>query len=230
MAFILLLTVPGVSTWAQPPAPGPGATAAAMHAEWDVFAKHGCARCHRVRGMGDGAVGPDLGRLGRGTGFFEIAAAMWNHGTQMGEAMKAAGVGPAPFAGAELPDIMAYVLAAGRDPRGEVAPTVFGVAERGTRLFAEKRCGSCHAVGGKSSPSGPSLGPHTPRATATELAGRLWNHGPAVPAHMTRLGIGVPRLAGQEMADITAYLHAAPTEARRGRYPLRYLLHLASLV
>jgi cytochrome c2 len=313
VAFALLLAVPGVSAWAQSPAPAPAATVAAMPSEWEIFAKKGCARCHRVRGMGDGAVGPDLGSIGARTGFYEIGAAMWNHlprmrqqarergvewpvltpqelstviallftaqrqnnhgdpvvgerlfvskgcercheprsaggsagppldelrrssspmllaavmwnhGTQMGEAMEARGVGSATLAGADLPDIVAYVLEAGRGPRGEAPPTVLGVAERGSLVFAEKGCARCHAVGGRSSPLGPSLGPHTPRATATELAGRLWNHGPAVRAYMTTLGIGVPRLAGQEMADIAAYLHAssyfdpAPGDGDRGQ-------------
>ena len=79
VAFVLLLTMPGVSTWAQPPAHGPATTEAAMPSEWEIFVKHGCARCHRVRGMGDGAGGPDLAHLGSRTGFFEIGAAMWNH-------------------------------------------------------------------------------------------------------------------------------------------------------
>jgi cytochrome c2 len=290
-AFVLLLLLPGVSAWAQ--------TAAPLPSEWDVFSKRGCDSCHRVRGMGDGNGGPDLGRLRSGTGFFEIGAAMWNHlprmrerarehgaqwpllsphelsnviallftaqrqnshgdpvagerlfvskgcerchaarsagrsagpplevlkrsispillaavmwnhGTGRSEAMGAAGIEPSTFAGVELPDIMAYVLAAGRDPRAEAAPVVLGVAERGKQLFADKGCARCHAVGGTSTARGPSLGPHTPRATVTELAGRMWNHGPAVRTYLTTLGIKVPRLTGQEMSDITAYLHAS---------------------
>jgi cytochrome c2 len=296
-AFVLLLLLPGVSGWAQSATPKP--VASATPADWDVFAKKGCATCHRVRGMGDGAGGSDLGRIRSGTGFFEIAAAMWNHlprmrlqargqgaewplltpqelsnvialvftaqhqdvygdavvgaglfvskgcerchpargtngpvgppleelkrssspvllaaamwnhGAQMGEATGAAGVEGATFAGTELPDIVAYILAAGRDPRGEAAPTVFGVAERGTRLFAEKGCARCHNIGSSGSGRGPSLGPRASGATVTELAGRLWNHGPTLRADLTTPGIRVPRLTGQEMADITAYLHAS---------------------
>lgn len=300
VAFVFLLIVPSVSAWAQPPMPAPAATMVATPADWDVFAKDGCATCHRVRGMGDGAGGSDLGRIRTGTGFFEIAAAMWNHlprmrlqareqgvewplltpqelsdvialvftaqqqdvhgdpvvgarlfvskgceqchssrgtngavgppleeltrssspvllaavmwnhGAQMAEATGAGGVEGAPFAGTELPDIVAYILAAGPDPRGEAAPAVFGVAGRGTRLFAEKGCARCHNVADNSSPErGPSLGPRALRATVTELAGRMWNHAPALRAELTTRGIRAPRLTGQEMADITAYLHAS---------------------
>lgn len=187
-----------------------------------LFVSKSCERCHGPRSA-RGSAGPPLDELKRSSSPFLLAAVMWNHGTQMGEAMQAAGVGPAILGGTDLPDIIAYVLPTGQDPRGEAAPTVLGVAERGTRLFAEKGCARCHAVGGKSSPLGPNLGPHTPRATVTGLASRLWNHGPTVRAYMTKIGMGVPRLAGQEMADITAYLHAssyfdpAPGNGNRGQ-------------
>jgi mono/diheme cytochrome c family protein len=136
-----------------------------------------------------------------------LVAAMWNHGVQMGMATGAAGaMAPAFFTGAELPDIVAYIFAAPHDPRGETSPTVLGVPERGKQLFAEKGCARCHAVGSKGSGRGPTLGPHASGATVIQLASRLWNHGPAVRA---RRGIEVPRLTGQEMADIIAYLHAS---------------------
>jgi len=297
VVFVLLLLLPGVSGWAQSAPPQPAASA--TPADWEVFAREGCATCHRVRGMGDGAGGPDLGRLRSGTGFFEIAAAMWNHlsrmrlqarkqgvewpvltpqglsnvialvftaqpqnnhgdpvagerlfvskgcerchpargtngaagppladlkrssspvllaavmwnhGAEMAEATGAANGEGAAFAGTELPDIVAYILAAGRHPRGEAAPRVFGVAERGTQLFGEKGCARCHNVGDNGSGRGPSFGPRASRGTVAELAGRLWNHHPVLRADLTTRGVRVHRLTGQEMADITAYLHAS---------------------
>jgi cytochrome c2 len=311
-ALGLLLLMPGVSWGARSAAPEPAAPAAAMLGDWDVFAKKGCAGCHRVRGMGDGAAGPDLGHTGSG-GVFEIfaamwnrlpemrlgmreqgaewpwlspqelsnvmallftaqhqavpgdpvagarlfvskgcerchgargpgdaggppfetlkrssspvllAATMWNHGAQMGLAMGAAGVERVRFAGTELPDLVAYMLATGGDPRGETVPTVLGVPERGERLFVEKGCARCHPVGGTGSGRGPRLGPHAAGTTVTELAGRLWNHGPALRADVKTRVVGVPRLTGQETADLIAYLHASyyfdrvQGDARRGR-------------
>jgi mono/diheme cytochrome c family protein len=171
-----------------------------------LFVSKGCERCHAARSAGRSA-GPPLEELKRSMSPILLAAVMWNHGIARGETRGAAGIERTTFAGAELPDIMAYVLAADRDPRAEAAPVVLGVAERGRELFADKGCAKCHAVGGRSTARGPSLGPHVPRATVTELAGRMWNHGAAVRTYLTTLGIEVPRLAGQEMADITAYLH-----------------------
>lgn len=182
-----------------------------------LFASKGCQRCH-APGRVEGSAGPSLEQLRRSSSPLVVAAAMWNHGTRMGEAREAAG----DFAAFELPDIMAYVRETGRGHRDETAPVLLGVPERGRRLFAEKQCVRCHAVGAGSTARGPRLGPHTPRATVTELASRLWNHGPAVRGYLTTLGIEAPRLGGQEMADITAYLHAslyfdpAPGNGRNG--------------
>ena len=297
VVLVLPLLLPGVSGWAQSAPPQPAASV--TPADWDVFAKDGCATCHRLQGIGDGAGGPDLGRLRSGTGFFEIAVAMWNHlprmrlkarekgaewpvltpqklsnvialvftaqrpnnhgdvvvgerlfvskgceqchqarGTngragppleelkrssspvllaavmwnhaaRMADATGAASLEGATFTGTELPDIVAYILAAGRDPRGEAAPTLFGVAERGTQLFGEKGCARCHNVGANSSGRGPTIGPRASRVTVIELAGRLWNHGPTLRADQATRGIPPRRLTAQEMADITAYLHAS---------------------
>lgn len=300
--LVLLLLLPGSSGAAQaaPPATPP-------ISDWDVFARKGCATCHRIRGIGDGTIGPDLGRIDSGTGFIDIAAAMWNHlaemrvqmrkhrvewprftpqefsnliefvfmaqlrdiardpvegqrvfvakgcdrchtasdtgeraaprlaelrrstssvlmaasmwnhVSQMGDAMDAAGVTRTPFAGTELQDIVAYIRTAGRDARGESAPLVVGVPDRGKRLFVDKGCAGCHAVEDKGSGPGRSIGPRAPRATVTDLPVVLWNH--RVAARTRRL----PSLTGQDMADITAYLHASyyfdppPGDARRGR-------------
>lgn len=296
VAFVLLLLLPGNSPWAQSAAPK--STTSITPADWEVFAKDGCAKCHRVGGIGAGTAGPDLGRLRSGTGFFEIAsamwnhlprmrekareqgaewplltpqdlsnvagfvftaqrqevpgrpaagaalfvskgcerchtarvaagsvgppledlkrssspvllaAAMWNHAAQVGETTGAAPVERTTIAGTELPNLVAYIVAADRDPRGDAAPAIFGVAERGTRVFTEKGCASCHNTGGNGSARGPNFGPHAPGASITELAGRLWNHGPALRADQPTRGTRVLRLTGQEMADIIAYLHS----------------------
>jgi mono/diheme cytochrome c family protein len=121
-----------------------------------------------------------------------------------------------PFAGTELQDIVAYIRTASRASRGE-PPLVVGVPDRGQRLFVDKGCAACHAVDGRGSGPGPSIGPRSPRAAVTDLPVVLWNHRDAARARR------LPRLTGQDMADITAYLHAAyyfdppPGDARQGR-------------
>jgi cytochrome c2 len=299
VVLVLLLPVTSGADTAPPAAP--------PVSDWDVFARKGCARCHRIRGIGEGTIGPDLGRIDSGTGFIEIAAvmwnhmsamraqmrthgmewprftpqefsnlvefvftaqlhdiardpvagkrvfaskgcdrchptshageragprlselprstssvlmaaAMWNHVSQMGDALDAAGVTRRPFAGTELQDIVAYIRTAGREPQGMPAPPVVGVPDRGKRRFVDKGCAGCHAVDGKGAAPGRRIGPRAPRATVTDLPAVLWNHRAAVRR------LHLPGLAGQDMADITAYLHASyyfdppPGDARRGR-------------
>jgi cytochrome c len=50
----------------------------------------------------------------------------------------------------------------------------------------------------------------------------MWNHGPAMAARMKERGLEVPKLSGQEMADILAYLYTShyferAASPRRGR-------------
>lgn len=179
-----------------------------------VFVAKGCERCHQASDTGERA-GPRLAELRRSTSSLLMAAAMWNHVSQMGDAMDAA-ITRLPFAGTELQDIVAYIRTASRASQGE-PPLVVGVPDRGQRLFVDKECAGCHAVDGQGSGPGPSIGPRSPRAAVADLPVVLWNHRDAARARR------LPRLTGQDMADITAYLHASyyfdppPGDARRGR-------------
>jgi mono/diheme cytochrome c family protein len=167
-----------------------------------LFGARGCGRCHATSGSGAGA-GPPLTELWRASSSVLMAAAMWNHVVRLGDALHAAGVGHKPFARAELQDIVAYIRTAGQDPRGVLAPLVVGVPDRGQQLFAARGCEGCHALPGKGSGTAPGIGPRRPRASVTDLPAVLWNHRAA--ARPLRL----PALTGQDMADITAFLHAS---------------------
>ncbi|OGL02055.1 MAG: hypothetical protein A3E31_10845 [Candidatus Rokubacteria bacterium RIFCSPHIGHO2_12_FULL_73_22] len=127
----------------------------------------------------------------------------------MAEAMRARDIPRPTFKGKELVDIIAYVVAAG--PRPEAAETVQvvpGTPERGEKLFADKQCVTCHTIGGKGGTVGPMLG-RAHHVSLTQFAGAMWNHGPAMWARMKERGIAVPQLAGQDTADIVAYLYTA---------------------
>jgi mono/diheme cytochrome c family protein len=135
-----------------------------------------------------------------------VAAAMWNHGPEMAAAMKAKGLARPTLQAAELLDLIAYVVGAARDAGGETAQVVPGTPERGEKRFAERHCATCHAVGGKGPRVGPDLGTTRQHVSLTAFAARMWNHGPAMWARMKERGLEVPRLAGQDMADVLAYL------------------------
>jgi len=111
------------------------------------------------------------------------------------------------YIGPELVDVIAYVVQAG--PRPEAAETVQvvpGTPERGEKLFVEKQCAACHALGGKGGTVGPALG-RAHHVSLTQFAGAMWNHGPAMWARMKERGIAAPQLSGQDTADLVAYLY-----------------------
>ncbi len=173
-----------------------------------LFTAKGCVQCHEVGGKG-GRVGPGLDFLKRANSPVLVAAAMWNHGPEMAEAMKAKGIERPTFQGKEMVDLIAYIVAAAKDAGGETAQVVPGLPERGEKLFDRKRCIVCHEVGGKGGKVGPELGRSRHHVSLTQFAALMWNHGPAMWAKMKERGISVPRLTGQEMADVVAYLYVS---------------------
>ena len=85
-----------------------------------------------------------------------------------------------------------------------------GDVTRGQAVFTAKQCARCHAVRGQ-----PSVGPvieelRRPQG-AYELAGRFWNHAPAMFTSLRRDGIAWPEIEPAEMADLMAYLQADAT-------------------
>ena len=82
-----------------------------------------------------------------------------------------------------------------------------GDAERGQAVFATKQCVRCHASRGQSS-VGPVIEELRRPQGAYELAGRFWNHAPAMFTTLMREGIAWPEIGPAEMADLMAYLRA----------------------
>ncbi len=173
-----------------------------------LYAAKGCVQCHEVGGKG-GRVGPGLDFLKRANSPVLVAAAMWNHGPEMAAAMKEKGIPRPTFQGKEMLDLIAYIVRAAKDGSGETAQVVPGTPEGGQKLFSEKRCNVCHRVGGRGGTVGPDLGRRGHHVSLTQFAALMWNHGPTMWARMRERGIQVPRLTGQEMADIVAYLYVS---------------------
>jgi len=187
-----------------------------------LFTAKGCVTCHALGGRG-GSVGPALDAMKRANSPVLVATAMWNHGPEMAEVMKAHGVARPTFKDRELVDLIAYVVQAASDKPGDTAQVVPGTPSRGQALFTDKQCVTCHAVGSKGGTVGPDLGRSGHHMSLTQFAARMWNHGPAMWAKMKERNIAVPKLTGQEMADVLAYLYtnhyfdARPNTARGGR-------------
>ena len=81
--------------------------------------------------------------------------------------------------------------------------------EHGRSLFTAKNCVRCHLPAGQQG-VGPTLDRLARPQGAFELAGRLFNHAPAMFATLKQEGIEWPQIAPAEMADLMAYLKADP--------------------
>ena len=185
-----------------------------------LFAKKKCIVCHQLGGTG-GVIGPNLDFLKQYGSPIFVAAAMWNHGPAMVEAMRVRGITRPTFKGSELIDLIAYLKSASPHPADEPLHLLPGQAEEGRRLFEVKRCRVCHSVGGKGGPVGPDLAERGLRRSLTEFAAAMWNKTPAMIQAMEAREISVPQLRPEEMADIVAYLYsvgyfAEPGDSRQG--------------
>ena len=85
-----------------------------------------------------------------------------------------------------------------------------GDAERGRHVFEAKQCVRCHRPR-EARGVGPPLETLRRPQGAYELAGRLWNHAPAMMTVLTAEGMKWPDIAPSDMADLMAYLGADPT-------------------
>jgi cytochrome c2 len=78
----------------------------------------------------------------------------------------------------------------------------------GARLFREKGCIRCHSMGSGGGRAGPDLARIHRKGSLLDIAGTLWNHAPAMLEKMRELRMPPPRMTGQEMADLIAFLSA----------------------
>lgn len=172
-----------------------------------LFTQKSCIRCHSIGGTG-GHVGPDLRDIGPVATPIFWAQTMWNHAPAMESHMRALNISWPQFEGEEMNDLLAYVRQArgGSEMESELLPAN---PNRGWDLFRKKGCIDCHAIRGSGGNVGPDLGSGSPLPrNLTQMAGRMWNHSPQMWAAMKEKGIERPTFAGQEMADVIAFLYS----------------------
>ncbi len=179
-----------------------------------LFAEKHCIQCHSL-GREGGATGPRLDDLPRGTPPLRIAQGLWNHGPAMVPAIRRMGFAIPQFQGSEIVDLFAYLRSQGRRQAAREFRSA-GDASRGRRLFADKGCSRCHAVFGQAG-IGPDLGRTELRGSVTQLAGRMWNHWPAMSEAMGVLGMDPPTFKDDELADVFAFIFVSRYDGKAAR-------------
>jgi len=186
-----------------------------------LFSQKRCIQCHQIGGVG-GVLGPSLDAVGQSASPINVAAAMWNHGPQMTETMRAHGIERPTLNASELRDLVAYLRAVAPERAGAPVSILPGNLDEGRTLFAKKQCIKCHSIQGKGGNVGPDLGRRGLHRNLDEFAAALWNKAPKMLGAMKIRNIIVPSLKPEEMADIVAYLRSfqyfgEPGNPDRGR-------------
>jgi mono/diheme cytochrome c family protein len=179
-----------------------------------VFDDKGCVRCHTTNPADGGKAGPNLANTPRPRTFFDLAAALWNHAPQMSGRIRGLGLARPRLDARESGDLAAFLYSIDYfEHRGR--------ADAGRRLFAEKRCAVCHAVGGTGGSVGPPLDRTKAVASPIYVATLMWNHGPQMAEAMKTRGVERPTFKPGELTDLIAYLdRASPPPAHGPVYVL----------
>ncbi|MBI3076783.1 MAG: cytochrome c [Deltaproteobacteria bacterium] len=186
-----------------------------------LFQEKQCAACHGVGGKST-AIGPPVEKLGAFGSPLLMIQAMWNHGPDMQDRMKALGIPRLVLHETDMADLLAYFRRKGRQDGRVSGSLVPGDPKEGWKLFTIKGCIRCHAVQGQGGKVGPDLSRRRLPETPSGLAALLWNHGARMHEQMPRLGVPPPSFKGTEVSDMVAYLYFIgffdpPASPARGR-------------
>jgi cytochrome c551/c552 len=151
-------------------------------ANGDLFQSKGCVDCHAGRLA--------LEKRLRNQTLTQIATDMWNHQPNMRQP-------PPQISQQEMRGIIGYLWVR-QYFRGD------GNAERGKKVFADKRCATCH---NDPSSGAPKLAKSKDGYSDITIVSALWGHGPQMLEQMSQKGIGWPRFTAQQMSDLIAYLN-----------------------
>lgn len=173
----------------------------------EFFETQHCNMCHSV-GQSVHAtqpgMAPDLARrMDRDYTPAGLVSRMWNHAPTMWSAMQKANVAPPSVDEQQAADLLAFFYAA----RFFEHP---GDAARGRRLFAEKHCADCHAIGDTAPKAGPNVAKWQALSDPVALVDQMWNHVPAMKAEFAKRRIAWPELTGQDLEDMLVYLQNLP--------------------
>ncbi|MCP4203189.1 MAG: c-type cytochrome [bacterium] len=182
-----------------------------------TFRVQGCQECHELSGFGGrGGLGPDLDGLESFASPLFVAQAIWNHGPEMFETIRTAGMAVPSFGEGDLADLSAYFRQATAEGPAERTLLAPGNPNHGRELFRSRGCALCHGRNATGGGDGPDLTRADLHRSAETIAGLMWNHASVMSEMMLSRGVGWPSFSTAELADLIAYLYFLPFADRPG--------------
>ena len=182
----------------------------------------GCIKCHKYGGQG-GEIGPDFSTITEYLSPIILVEAMWNHGPNVFDAFQEHDIKHTKFKGDDIVDLAAalrtYMPPTGKVPVGYAD---IGDPEKGKMLVEEKKCIYCHSFRGVGGNVGPDFAEVDLDYSVTQIAGKMWNHGPDMWKSMKSMDISFPVFEKGEMVHVVTYLYwfkleDKPGDAEEGR-------------
>jgi cytochrome c551/c552 len=175
----------------------------------------GCMSCHIFGNMGSD-IGPDFSAAKDYMSPLTFVTALWNHGPNMMGLFQEYNIKRPAFKGNEIIDLVvgirSYMLP-NRVPVGSLSP---GDPLKGKKLVDEKGCMRCHSFRGLGGELAPDFDDINLDYSVTQIAGKMWNHGPKMWELMESEDISFPTFEKGEMADLIAYLYGLKLEDAPG--------------
>lgn len=169
---------------------------------WRVFNSKQCIECHSIWDQG-GRVGPDLGRMHSGPlSQARLAGVMWNHIPKMLGRMEQAGRPPVSLTESDMADLFALIYFVRQlDEQGDPL--------KGERILQQKGCAECHSIDDPDSGHAPDLAKWGSYANPVIWAQMMWEHAPVMELAMKQSGMNWPKLEGDDLVHIVAYVRSA---------------------
>jgi cytochrome c2 len=175
---------------------------------WRVFSEKGCIRCHSMGPQGT-MMAPDLSKTPSShLSAAGLAAEMWNHAPGMWEKITAKSIEFKSINETQMADLFAFLYVMRyMDGPGDPA--------KGQEVMERKRCTECHGIGERKGTVAPDLALWAGFTNPILWIQMMWNHAPVMKKEMDKMGIPWPKLAGNDVVNIIAYVRSLkPSEEK----------------
>jgi cytochrome c2 len=181
-----------------------------------LLRKKGCTKCHYIGGSG-GDIGPDLCARDEYLTPLALIESMWNHVPEMMEVFEEQGIERPKFKGNDIVNLAAGIRSYTGPTSVPIDQHYVGDPVTGRKLAKEKGCLYCHSGRDEGGELGPNFEDLDFEYSATQIAGKMWNHGPEMWENMKEENLSFPVFEKGEMADIVAYLYSLQLQDDPGR-------------